>query len=150
MAKPTRSDLPHFHRDLMGPRAKNGGMGYRNTAIRALFVNSVASAIPQMMGCDGEQLLWAPLGNILGADSFQGDNKRACWQTFFDSGSAWGTEFESEIKRPKALRNDSHVAAVRHLGPPSHEIFDQPDNCQLLWTSNRQASPLPLQRHPLK
>ena len=38
-------------------------------------------------------------------------------------------EFESEIKRLKALRNDSLVAAERHLDPPSHEIFDQPDNC---------------------
>jgi len=79
-------------------------MGYRNTARRALFVNSMASAIPRMMGCDGEQPLWESLGNILGADSFQGDNKKTCWQTFFDSGSAWGTEFESEIKRLKALR----------------------------------------------
>ena len=120
---------PTFHRDLMGLKAKNGGMGYRNTARRALFVNSVASAIPQMMGCDGEQPLWASLGNILGADSFHGDNKKTCWQTFFDSGSAWGAEFESEIKRLKALRNDSLVAAERHLDPPTHEIFDQPDNC---------------------
>ena len=69
----------------MGLKAKNGGTGNRNTARRALFVNSMASVIPQMMGYDGEQPLRASLGNILGADSLQGDNKKTCWQTFFDS-----------------------------------------------------------------
>ena len=53
----------------------------------------------------------ASLGKIFGADSFQGDNKKTCWQIFFDSRSAWGAEFETEIKLLKALRNDSLVAA---------------------------------------
>ena len=55
-----------------------------------------------MMG-DGETApLWALLGDILGSDSFTEANADHCWQTFFNSGSAWATEFQSEIARLKS------------------------------------------------
>ena len=109
----TRSDQtdPTFCRDLMGLKAKAGGMGYRNTARRSLFVNALSSALPQMMG-DGETApLWASLGDILGSDSFTEANADHCWQTFFNSGSAWATEFQSEIDRLKALHASALEAA---------------------------------------
>ena len=64
-----------------------------------------------MMG-DGETApLWASLGDILGSDSFTEANADRCWQTFFNSGSAWATEFQSEIDRLKALHASALEAA---------------------------------------
>ena len=125
----TRSDQtdPTFCRDLMGLKAKAGGMGYRNTARRSLFVNALSSALPQMMG-DGETApLWASLGDILGSDSFTEANADHCWQTFFNSGSAWATEFQSEIDRLKALHASALEAAGLTADPDSKGIFDKPN-----------------------
>ena len=125
----TRSDQtdPTFYRDLMGLKTKAGGMGYRNTERRSLFVNALSSALPQMMG-DGETApLWASLGDILGSDSFTEANADHCWQTFFNSGSAWATEFQSEIVRLKALHASALEAAGLTADPDSKGIFDKPN-----------------------
>ena len=42
-----RQEDPTFHRDLMGLKASAGGVGYRNTARRAAFINAIANALPQ-------------------------------------------------------------------------------------------------------
>ena len=127
----TRSDQtdPTFYRDLMGLKAKAGGMGFRNTARRSLFVNALSSALPQMMG-DGETTpLWASLEDILGSDSFTEANADHCWQTFFNSGSTWASEFRSEIDRLKALHASALEAAGLTADPDSKGIFDKPNNC---------------------
>ena len=120
---------PTFYRDLMSLKARAGGMGYRNTARRALFVNALCSALPQMMG-DGETTpLWASLGDILGSDSFTEANTDHCWQTFFNSGSRWASELQSEIDRLKALHASALEAAGLTADPDSNGIFDKPNNC---------------------
>ena len=129
----TRSDQtdPTFYRDLMGLKTKAGGMGYRNTERRSLFVNALSSALPQMMG-DGETApLWASLGDILGSDSFTEANADHCWQTFFNSGSAWATEFQSEIVRLKAL----HALALQSAG-----LTADPDSKGTSLTSRTSAT----------
>ena len=80
----------------MGLKANAGGMGYRSTTRRALFINALAIALPQMMGNERTQPLWPSLAGVLGADSF--NHVKTCWQTFFDSGSEWAAEFKSEIQ----------------------------------------------------
>ena len=111
----------------MGLKTKAGGMGYRNTERRSLFVNALSSALPQMMG-DGETApLWASLGDILGSDSFTEANADHCWQTFFNSGSAWATEFQSEIVRLKAIHASALEAAGLTADPDSKGIFDKPN-----------------------
>ena len=121
-----RQEDPTFHRDLMGLKASAGGGGYRNTARRAAFINTIANALPQMMGNETRQPLWSSLENVLGADSFKKNDVDTCWQTFFDSGSVWATEFKSEIARIKELRAQAIAAAGREATP--NEIFDRPDN----------------------
>ena len=79
-----------------------------------------------MMGNETRQPLWPSLENVLGADSFKKTNVDTCWQTFFDSGSVWATEFKTEIARIKELRAQAIVAAGREATP--NEIFDRPDN----------------------
>ena len=110
----------------MGLKASAGGGGYRNTARRAAFINAIANALPQMMGNETRQPLWSSLENVLGAESFKKNDVDTCWQTFFDSGSVWATEFKSEIARIKELRAQAIVAAGREATP--NEIFDRPDN----------------------
>ena len=110
----------------MGLKAKAGGMGYRNTARCSLFANALSSALPQMMG-DGETApLWASLGDILGSDSFTKANTDHCWQTSFNSGSAWATEFQSEIDRLNAPHGSALDAAGLTADPDSKGIFDKP------------------------
>jgi hypothetical protein len=117
---------PTFHRDLMGLKANAGGMGYRNTTRRALFINALANALPQMMGNERTQLLWPSLVDVPGADSFKKNQVDTCWQTLLDSESEWAAEFKSEIKRVKELRALAITAAG--LETPANEIFDKPDN----------------------
>ena len=71
----------------MGLKTNAGGMGYRNTERRALFINTVISALPQMVGNETTAPLWELLRDVIGADSFKEDNVGTCWQRFFDSGS---------------------------------------------------------------
>ena len=71
---------PTFHRDLMGLKTNAGGMGYRNTERRALFINAINSALPQMMGNERTAPLWASLADVIGADSFKEENAGTCWQ----------------------------------------------------------------------
>ena len=52
-------------------KANAGGMGYRSTTRRALFINALAYALPQMMGNERTQPLWPSLADVLGADSFK-------------------------------------------------------------------------------
>ena len=92
---------PTFHRDLMGLKANAGGMGYRNTTRRALFINALANALPKMMGNERTKPLWPSLADALGADSFRKNHVDTCLQTLLDSGSEWAAEFKSEIKRDK-------------------------------------------------
>jgi hypothetical protein len=75
---------PTFHRDLMGLKANAGGMGYRNTTRRALFVNALANALPKMMGNERTQPLWPSLADALGADSFKKNHVGTCWQTLLE------------------------------------------------------------------
>ena len=63
---------------------------------------------------------------MLRAGSFKKTNVDTCWQTFFDLGSVWATEFKTEIARIKELRAQAIVAAGREATP--NEIFDRPDN----------------------
>ena len=110
----------------MGLKANAGGMGYRNTTRRALFINALANALPQMMGNERTQLLWPSLVDVPGADSFKKNQVDTCWQTLLDSESEWAAEFKSEIKRVKELRALAITAAG--LETPANEIFDKPDN----------------------
>ena len=111
-----------FHRGLMGLKANAGGMGYRNTTRRALFINALANALPKMMGNERTKPLWPSLADVLGADSFRKNHVDTCWQTLLDSGSEWAAEFKSEIKRDKELRARAITAAG--LETPANEIFD--------------------------
>ena len=63
----------------MGLKANAGGMGYRNTTRRALFINALANALPQMMGNERTQLLWQSLVDVPGADSFKKNQVDTCW-----------------------------------------------------------------------
>jgi hypothetical protein len=111
-----------FHRDLMGLKANAGGMGYRKTARRALFINALANALPTMIGSKRTQPLWPSLADALGADSFKKNHGDTCWQTLLDSGSEWAAEFKSEIKRVKELR--ARAITASGLETPANEIFD--------------------------
>ena len=51
----------------MGLKTNAGGMGYRNTERRVLFINTVISALPQMMGNETAAPLWASLRDVIGA-----------------------------------------------------------------------------------
>ena len=53
-------------------------------------------------------------------------NIDTCWQTLFDSGSEWATEFKTEIARIKGLRAQAIIAAGLEALP--NEILDKPDN----------------------
>ena len=117
---------PTFHRELMGLKTNAGGMDYRNTERRALFINAINSALPQMMGNERTAPLWASLADVIGADSFKEGNVGTCWQHFFDSGSEFAKEFDSEITRMKELRTEAFAAAQRQ--PTANEIFDAPNN----------------------
>jgi len=82
-----------------------------------------------MMGDGDTAPLWASLGDILGGDSFTETNADQYWQTFFNSGSTWASEFRSEIDRLKALHASALEAAGLTADPDSKGIFDKPNNC---------------------
>ena len=63
-------------------------------------LNTLHTVVPAMVG--GEQLLWGELTEVLGdAGAFEPEGKSRRWTTFFDSGSAFGAELRSEIRRAK-------------------------------------------------
>ena len=86
------------------------------------FINALANALPQMMGNETRQPLWPSLENVLGDDYFKQTNVNTCWETFFDSGSEWATEFKTEIARIKELRAQAIVAARREATPMRSSI----------------------------
>jgi hypothetical protein len=66
---------------------------------RAVFLNALNSALPQLMGNESEPGLWPSLAPILGAKSFHKENEDQRWEVFFNSGSAWAEALRSEITR---------------------------------------------------
>ena len=115
---------PTFLRDLAGLKAKAGGCGYRNTERRAVFLNALNNALPQIAGTESAPTLWPELVTLLGEDSFKKDNEETRWQAFFASDSAWATEMQSEITRVKGLRNAALAEAGLSASPPEHAVFD--------------------------
>ena len=66
------------------------------------------------------------LGDVIGAGSFNENHNTALWQRFFDSGSEFAAELDSEITRVKQLRIEEFAAAQRQ--PTAKETFDAPNN----------------------
>ena len=115
-----------FLRDLAGLKVKAGGCGFRNTQRRAVFLNAMNNTMPQMIGDGVTPGLWPDLAPTLGANSFRKGNEKERWKFFFESGSAWATELELEIRRVKDLRNKATRAAGL-ADPPRHSVFDEPE-----------------------
>ena len=82
--------------------------------------------MPQMIGDGVTPGLWPDLAPTLGANSFRKGNEKERWKFFFESGSAWATELELEIRRVKDLRNKATRAAGL-ADPPRHSVFDEPE-----------------------
>ena len=117
-------DDPSFLSDLAGLKTSAGGCGYRCTERRAVFLNALNSALPQLMGNGTEPGLWPSLSPILGAESFRKENEDRRWEVFFNSGSAWAEALRSEITRVKDLRSKALDAASKIDSPPESKVFD--------------------------
>jgi len=117
-------DDPSFLSDLAGLKTSAGGCGYRRTEERAVFLNALNSALPQLMGNESEPGLWPSLAPILGAKSFHKENEDQRWKTFFESGSAWADALKGEIVRVQNLRSDALKAADKDASPPESKVFD--------------------------
>ena len=102
---------PSFLCDLAGLKVAAGGCGYRCTERRAVFLNALNNALPQLMGDETTPGLWPSLAPLLGAESFHEKNSATRWATFFASGSAWASALQSEIARFKDMRAQAIQAA---------------------------------------
>jgi len=121
---------PAFMAERFSLKASQGGAGYRITAERAPFLNSVLAALPRMSGTPTELPLWASLSGIIGDRSVYdkaNTPESSCWTTFFASGSRWAQEMRDEIARVRGLREQALKSAGLAEDPPKSPIFDVPD-----------------------
>ena len=106
-------------------KARHEGLDFRPHAERYPMLNALYTIVSSMVG--GEQPLWRELAELLGgAEAFEPSGKACRWTTFFDSGSAFGTELRSEIQRAKHAFQAAQQA-VGLADPEPHPIFNAPD-----------------------
>ena len=117
---------PSFLCDLAGLKVAAGGCGYRCTERRAVFLNALNNALPQLMGDETTPGLWPSLAPLLGAESFHEKNSATRWATFFASGSAWASALQSEIARFKDMRAQAIQAAHYSTELTENKVFDAP------------------------
>ena len=79
-------DNPSFVRDHFGLKIRSGGGGYRRTTRRALFLNNLSNAAPQLPSSTPTPGLWQSLASILGDISFKDGNEEQRWTAFYASG----------------------------------------------------------------
>ena len=117
---------PTFIRDLMELKANAGGGGYRRTERRAPFLNNLNKALPQMAGNGDSSALWPSLSDVLGSAIPHTDIEGGRWATFFQSGSQWAAEMQSEIERVTSLYTDALAAAGRDAATTESTVFKTP------------------------
>ena len=109
---PNFSADPTFVRDLFTQKVKAGGGGYRVTAERAPFLNSLNLVAPQLLpGPNETGGLWPSLASVFGAGSFTDANKENRWSAFYASGSKYGTQLREEWLRLQGLRDSAAADA---------------------------------------
>ena len=121
---------PTFTRDRFSLKHSLGGGGYRLTAERIPFLNSLFSALPAISGSAAQAPLWPSLAPIVGGRSvYDKDSKpeEQCWTTFFASGCRMAREMQEEIARTRRLRDEALESAGLAANPPQSAVFDRPD-----------------------
>ena len=117
-------------RDHFSLKHSHGGGGFRPTAERIPFLNSLFSALPAISGSTTQAPLWPSLAPIVGGRSvYDKDSKpeEQCWATFFASGCQTAREMQEEITRTRRLRDEAFELAGLIANPPQSAVFDRPD-----------------------
>ena len=125
---------PTFTRDRFSMKHSHGGGGFRPTAERIPFINSLFSALPANSGSTAQAPLWPSLAPIVGGRGvYDKDSKpeEQFWTTFFASGCCMAREMQEEIARIRRLRDEALHEALESAGlaanPPQSADFDRPD-----------------------
>ena len=100
-----------------------GGGGFRPTAERALFLNTLNNVAPQLLATERTRGLWPSLDSVFGAGSFNADNAATRWDAFYASGSRFALALRSEWGRVQQARKDAIIAAGLPT-PPTDTVFD--------------------------
>ena len=92
-------DDPSFVRDLFSLKVAQGGGGFRPTARRAQFLNTLNTVAPQLIATEHTRGLWASLSSVFGDGSFDDANSATRWTRFHASGSRYAQALASEWRR---------------------------------------------------
>jgi len=117
-------------RDHFSLKHSHGGGGFRPTAERIPFLNSLFSALPAISGSTAQAPLWPSLAPIAGGWSvYDKDSKpeEQCWATFFASGCRMAREMQEETAQTRHLRDEALESAGLAANPPQSAVFDRPD-----------------------
>ena len=95
---------PTFTRDQSNLRIGNGGVGFRDTPERALFLNTMCNIAPAIAGNANRPSLWPSLRDMaFGANLLELDAENGGWTHFFATGNPYATELASEISEPLTM-----------------------------------------------
>ena len=112
-----------FVHDRFALPVRLGGGGFRPTAERALFLNTLNNVAPQLLATERTRGLWPSLDSVFGAGSFNADNAATRWDAFYASGSRFALALRSEWGRVQQARKDAIIAAGLPT-PPTDTVLD--------------------------
>ena len=121
---------PTFTRDRFSLKHSLGGGGFRLTAGRIPFLNSLFNALPAISGSTAQAPLWPSLAHIVGDRSIydkDSNPEEQCWTTFFASECRMAREMKEEIARTRHLYGEALESAGLAANPPQSAVFDRPD-----------------------
>jgi hypothetical protein len=122
---------PTLVADLFRLKLSKGGIGFRRTADRAPYLNTLHNIAPQLVGCrEGDVGLWPSLASVFGADSFHDKNVGNRWEHFYSTGCPYALELRSEWLRLQGLYHDALTTAQDTLTTPTGDpIFRAAPEC---------------------